>query len=82
MEVWDAVVNQRFTLHAMLMTTISDNAAHRNLFGQSKRKGSRLLPLLVRDMFLVATELKQICIHGPQTMASEESPVPKHKLTV
>ena len=30
-EVRDAVVNQHFTLHAMLMTTISDNPAHRNL---------------------------------------------------
>ena len=27
-EVRDAVVNQYFTLHAMLMTTISDNPAH------------------------------------------------------
>ena len=32
-EVRDAVVNKHFTLHAMLMTTISDNPAHRNLFG-------------------------------------------------
>ena len=39
MEVRDAVVNKHFTLHAMLMTTISDNPAHRNLSGQSKRKG-------------------------------------------
>jgi len=38
-EVRDAVVNKHFTLHAMLMTTISDNPAHRNLSGQSKRKG-------------------------------------------
>ena len=38
-EVRDAVVNKHFTLHAMLMTTISDNPAHRNLFGQSKKKG-------------------------------------------
>ena len=37
-EVRDAIVNKHFTLHAMLMTTISDNSAHRNLFGQSKRK--------------------------------------------
>ena len=35
--VRDAVVNQYFTLHAMLMTTISDNLAHRNLSRQSKR---------------------------------------------
>ena len=38
-EVRDAVVNKHFTLYAMLMTTISDNPAHRNLSGQSKRKG-------------------------------------------
>ncbi|XP_039841093.1 uncharacterized protein LOC120700979 [Panicum virgatum] len=38
-EVRDVVVNKHFTLHAMLMTTISDNPAHRNLFRQSKRKG-------------------------------------------
>ena len=37
-EVRDAVVSKHFTLHAMLMTTISDNPAHRNLFGQSKKK--------------------------------------------
>ena len=37
-EVRDAVVNKHFTLHAMLMTTISDNPAHRNLSGQSKRR--------------------------------------------
>ena len=36
-EVRNAVVNQCFTLHAMLMTTISDNLAHRNLSRQSKR---------------------------------------------
>ena len=35
----DAVVNEHFTLRAMLMTTISDNPAHRNLSRQSKRKG-------------------------------------------
>ena len=38
-EVRDAVVNKHFTLHVMLMTTISDNPAHHNLSGQSKRKG-------------------------------------------
>ena len=38
-EVRDAVANKHFTLHAMLMTTISDNPVHRNLSGQSKRKG-------------------------------------------
>ena len=32
-EVRDAVVNKHFTLQAMLMTTISDNPAHRNLSG-------------------------------------------------
>ena len=35
----DAVVNEHFTLRAMLMTTISDNPAHRNLSRQSKRRG-------------------------------------------
>ena len=30
-EVRDAVINKHFTLHAMLMTTISDNLAYRNL---------------------------------------------------
>ena len=38
-EVRDAFVNKHFTLHAMLMTTISDNPAHHNLSGQSNRKG-------------------------------------------
>ena len=37
-EVRDAVVNKHFTLHVMLMTTISDNPAHRTLSGQSKRR--------------------------------------------
>ena len=37
-EVRDVVVNKHFTLHAMLMTTISGNPAHRNLSGQSKRR--------------------------------------------
>ena len=35
-EVRNAVVNQCFTLHAMLMTTISDNPAHRNLSDRAK----------------------------------------------
>ena len=38
-EIRDAVVNQHFILHVVLMATISDNLAHRNLFGHSKRKG-------------------------------------------
>ena len=38
-EVWDEFEHKDFTLHAMLFTTINDNPAHRNLFGQSERKG-------------------------------------------
>ena len=38
-EVWDEFQRKEFTLHAMLFTTINDNSAHRNLSGQSKRKG-------------------------------------------
>jgi hypothetical protein len=39
-EVWDEFNREEFTLHAMLFTTINDNPAHRNLSGQSKRKGA------------------------------------------
>ena len=39
-EVWDEFDHEEFTLHAMLFTTINDNPAHRNLSGQSKRKGA------------------------------------------
>jgi hypothetical protein len=39
-EVWDEYELEEFTMHAMLFTTINDNLAHRNLSGQSKRKGT------------------------------------------
>jgi hypothetical protein len=39
-EVWDQCQHEEFTMHAMLFTTINDNPAHRNLSGQSKRKGA------------------------------------------
>jgi len=79
--VRDAVVNQHFTLHAMLMTTI--NIIWLIIICPGRAKGRvKVAPTLVRDMFLVAAELEQICIHGPQTMASKESPVPKHGQTV
>jgi hypothetical protein len=39
-EVWDEYKHEEFTMHAMLFTTINDNPAHRNLSGQSKRKGA------------------------------------------
>jgi hypothetical protein len=39
-EVWDEFKREEFTMHAMLFTTINDNPAHRNLSGQSKRKGA------------------------------------------
>jgi hypothetical protein len=38
-EVWDEYKCEEFTM-AMLFTTINDNPAHRNLSGQSKRKGT------------------------------------------
>ena len=38
-EVWDEFERKYFTLHTMLLTTINDNPAHRNLSGQSKSKG-------------------------------------------
>jgi len=38
-EVWDEFKHEHFTLHGMLFTTINDIPAHRNLSGQSKRKG-------------------------------------------
>lgn len=38
-EICDEFKHERFTLHDMLFTTINDNPAHRNLSGQSKRKG-------------------------------------------
>ena len=38
-EVWDEFHCEHFTLHGMLFTTINDNPTHRNLSGQSKRKG-------------------------------------------
>jgi hypothetical protein len=40
LEVWDEYKCEEFTMHGMLFTTINDNPAHRNLFGQSKRKGA------------------------------------------
>jgi hypothetical protein len=39
-EVWDEYKREEFTMHGMLFTTINDNPAHRNLSGQSKRKGA------------------------------------------
>jgi hypothetical protein len=39
-EVWDEFKHEEFTMRAMLFTTINDNSAHRNLSGQSKRKGA------------------------------------------
>jgi hypothetical protein len=38
--VWDEYKREEFTMHGMLFTTIYDNPAHRNLSGQSKRKGA------------------------------------------
>lgn len=38
-QVRDAYSKDRFTLRAMVFTTVSDLPAHRNLSGQSKRKG-------------------------------------------
>jgi hypothetical protein len=37
--VWDGY-KREFTMCAMLCTTIHDNPTHRNLSGQSKRKGA------------------------------------------
>jgi hypothetical protein len=39
-EVWDEYKREEFIMHGMLFTTINDNLAHRNLSGQSKRKGA------------------------------------------
>jgi hypothetical protein len=39
-KVWDEYKREEFTMHGMLFTTINDNPAHRNLFGQSRRKGA------------------------------------------
>jgi hypothetical protein len=39
-EVWDEFKRDEFTMCTMLFTTINDNSAHRNLSGQSKRKGA------------------------------------------
>jgi hypothetical protein len=39
-EVWDEFKREEFTMCAMFFTTINDNLAHRNLSGQSKRKGA------------------------------------------
>jgi hypothetical protein len=39
-EVWDEYKREEFTMHVMLFTTINDKRAHRNLSGQSKRKGA------------------------------------------
>jgi hypothetical protein len=40
LKVWDEYKHEEFTMHAMLFTTINDNPVHRNLYGQSKRKGA------------------------------------------
>jgi hypothetical protein len=40
LEVWDEYKREDFTMHGMLFTTINDNPGHRNLSGQSKRKGA------------------------------------------
>jgi hypothetical protein len=40
LKVWDEYKREEFTMHAMLFTTINNNPAHRNLSGQSKRKGT------------------------------------------
>jgi hypothetical protein len=40
LEVWDEYKREEFTMHGMLFTTSNDNLAHRNLSGQSKRKGT------------------------------------------
>jgi hypothetical protein len=39
-EVWAEYKREEFTMHGMLFTTINNNPAHRNLSGQSKRKGA------------------------------------------
>jgi hypothetical protein len=39
-EVWDEYKHEEFTMHGMLLTTINDNPAQRNLSGQSKTKGA------------------------------------------
>jgi hypothetical protein len=40
------------TMHAMLFTTINDNPAHRNLSGQSKRKGAAC-PHCLEDTYAI-----------------------------
>jgi hypothetical protein len=39
-EVWDEYKSEEFTMHGLLFTIINDNSTHRNLSGQSKRKGA------------------------------------------
>jgi hypothetical protein len=52
LEVWDEFKREEFTMHVMLFTTINDNLAHRNLSGQSKRKGAAC-PHCFEDTYVV-----------------------------
>jgi hypothetical protein len=43
---WDEYKREEFIMHGMLFNTINENPAHRNLYGQSKRKGAACLHCL------------------------------------
>jgi hypothetical protein len=51
-EVWDKFMHEEFTMRPMLFTTINNNPAHRNLSGQSKRKGAAS-PHYLEDTYVV-----------------------------
>jgi len=80
-EVWDEFKHEHFTLHGMLFTTINDIPAHRNLYGQSKRKGEAC-PHYLENLLVVAEKLKEICIYGASSFPPQETSIWEHGLSV
>jgi hypothetical protein len=73
-EVWDEFGREEFTLHAMLFTIINDNPAHRNLSGQSKRKGAACPHCLEETCSLWLRNSKKFAFMGHRCFLSKKHP--------
>jgi Zn ribbon nucleic-acid-binding protein len=73
-EDWDEYRCEEFTMHGMLFTTINDNPAHRNLSGQSKRKGAACPHCLEDTCAIWLRHLKIYVFMGHRRFLSKKHP--------
>jgi hypothetical protein len=73
-KVWDVYKREEFTMHGILFTTINDNPAHRNLFGQSKRKGAACPHYLEDTCAIWLTHSKEYVFMGHRRLLDKKHP--------